>query len=73
MVKQIVEGAKVSQGDFVIEIGPGSGALTKALADRVGKVMAIEIDKTVIPVLQEALRDKNNVEIINSLDRKSVV
>lgn len=77
VVKQIVEGAKVSQGDFVIEIGPGSGALTKALADRVGKVMAIEIDKTVIPVLQEALRDKNNVEIINedilNMDLKKLI
>ena len=77
VVKQIVEGAKVSQEDFVIEIGPGSGALTKALADRVGKVMAIEINKTVIPVLQEALRDKNNVEIINedilNMDLKKLI
>jgi 16S rRNA (adenine1518-N6/adenine1519-N6)-dimethyltransferase len=53
------------QGGGVIEIGPGIGALTYELAKRYDKVIAIEIDKTLIPILAETLGDYPNIEVIN--------
>ena len=50
----------------VIEIGPGIGVLTHELAKRAKKVVALEIDKRLIPVLSETLAEHNNVEIINA-------
>ena len=55
-------GADASSG--VLEIGPGAGILTAALARRAGKVTAVELDKTLLPVLSETLSDFQNVEII---------
>lgn len=49
----------------VLEIGPGVGVLTKELCERAGKVVAIELDKRLIPVLEETLADYDNVEVIN--------
>lgn len=51
---------------MVIEIGPGLGSLTQVLADNAGKVLAIEIDKTLIPILSDTLSGYDNVEIINN-------
>lgn len=50
----------------VLEIGPGIGTLTSALAERAGKVAAIEIDKSLIPVLSETLDGHDNIKIINA-------
>ena len=49
----------------VIEIGPGIGVLTCELAKRAGKVVSIELDKRLLPVLDETLRDFDNVKVIN--------
>ncbi|MEG1060168.1 MAG: 16S rRNA (adenine(1518)-N(6)/adenine(1519)-N(6))-dimethyltransferase RsmA [Oscillospiraceae bacterium] len=61
----------------IIEIGPGMGALTKELAIRAKKVVAIEIDSDLIPVLEENLREFDNVEVINcdilKIDLKKVI
>lgn len=63
---KIVDGAGVTKDDVVIEVGPGIGTLTQALADRAKKVIAVEIDKTLIPILGETLADFENVEVVNS-------
>ncbi len=49
----------------VLEIGPGIGSLTYELSEKFDKVVAVEIDKTMIPVLQETLSEKSNIEVIN--------
>ncbi len=61
----IVEGADVQPTDWVIEIGPGIGALTQYLADKAEKVIAIEIDDFLIPILGDTLSGYNNIEIIH--------
>lgn len=65
IIDNIVEAANLTKNDTVIEIGPGLGVLTRALADRAGKVYAIEIDKNLIPLLEETLTGHENIEIIN--------
>ena len=50
----------------VLEIGPGIGPLTSQLAQRAGKVVSIELDKTLLPVLQETMADYENVEIVSA-------
>lgn len=50
----------------VIEIGPGIGVLTKELCKRAGKVLAVELDKRLLPVLEETLAEFDNLEIINA-------
>lgn len=62
---KIIDGAEVNEEDMVIEVGPGIGTLTQGLADRAGKVVAVEIDKTLIPILGETLADRDNVDVIN--------
>ncbi|QZY55355.1 16S rRNA (adenine(1518)-N(6)/adenine(1519)-N(6))-dimethyltransferase RsmA [Crassaminicella profunda] len=62
---KIVDGAEVDKEDIVIEVGPGIGTLTQVLAERAKKVIAIEIDKTLLPILSETLGNKDNVEVIN--------
>lgn len=57
--------ADISPEDIVIEIGPGIGTLTSCLAKNAKKVIAVEIDKTLIPILQDTLSNYNNIEIIN--------
>jgi len=54
----------VSSSDIVVEIGPGVGTLTRVLAEQAEMVIAIEIDKELIPILSEMLEDKENVKII---------
>lgn len=55
-----------AEHDCVLEIGPGIGTLTRELCQVAGKVVAVEIDKGLIPVLDETLADFDNVEVINS-------
>lgn len=64
-VSTIIEGAKLLKKDVVLEIGPGKGVLTKELAERVKKVIAIEKDKRLVEFLKEELKDFDNIEIIN--------
>jgi 16S rRNA (adenine1518-N6/adenine1519-N6)-dimethyltransferase len=61
----IIEAARIGQDDLVIEIGPGMGILTAAAANLAAHVIAVEIDKFLIPILNETLSGYDNVEIIN--------
>ena len=63
---RIVDGAGVDKTVGVIEIGPGIGSLTEALAKKAKKVISFEIDGRLLPILAETLADYNNVEIINN-------
>jgi len=67
VLEKIVATADLSEKDFVVEIGPGPGALTRELLPRTKKVFAVEIDREIIPVLKETthfFRDK--IEILNA-------
>ncbi len=66
IVNKIVETAGIDEGDTVLEIGPGIGALTAALAQRAKKVLAVEIDGRLIGVLKDTLAEYVNVEVINA-------
>ncbi len=63
IIDKIVEAAGVTNEDTVLEIGAGIGALTCALAAKAAKVVVIEIDKNLLPILEETLAGCNNVEI----------
>lgn len=65
VVKKIVNTADVGQEDVIIEVGPGIGTMTLELAKRAKKVIAIEIDKRLIPALEDNLSGFSNVQIIN--------
>lgn len=62
---QLVELAGVGPEDTVLEIGPGAGGMTKVLSKRCKKVISIEIDSTLIPILKVTLHHCNNVELIH--------
>lgn len=65
VLDKIVSAADISENDLVIEVGPGIGTLTQAMAKKAGKVVSVEIDKTLVPILGELLADYDNIEIIN--------
>ena len=65
ILKKIIDAAELSKDVSVIEVGPGIGALTEYLARSAGKVVAYEIDNTLIPILEEVMAPYNNVKIIN--------
>lgn len=65
IVRNIVEKAGVGSEDLVLEIGPGIGTLTEELALNAKKVLAVEIDKKLIPILSETVGKYKNIEIIN--------
>lgn len=65
VLKDIVYGAEVSKEDYVIEIGPGVGTLTKELLKEAKRVTSIELDDRLIPILQEELKEYDNFELIH--------
>ncbi|MFV0502414.1 MAG: 16S rRNA (adenine(1518)-N(6)/adenine(1519)-N(6))-dimethyltransferase RsmA [Lachnospirales bacterium] len=65
VVNKILNTADITNEDLIIEIGPGIGGLTQELLERAGKVVAIEIDTNLIPILKDNLIGYNNLEIIN--------
>lgn len=65
ILDEIVESANISDDDVVLEIGTGIGTLTSKLCERAKKVIAVEIDKNLLPILQETLSDFDNITIIN--------
>ena len=65
VIDRILEGARLSETDRIIEVGPGIGTLTREMGKVAENVVAIEIDKTLIPILKETLADLDNVEVIN--------
>ena len=62
---RIIEGSGITKDDMVLEIGPGIGTLTQVLCERAGHVIAVEIDKDMIPLLNENLSEYDNYELIN--------
>lgn len=65
ILDKIINSSDVDKNTGVIEIGPGIGALTQKLALKAGKVLAIEIDQYLIPILSKTLSKYNNIKIIN--------
>lgn len=65
VIEAIVEGSGAEADDLVIEIGPGIGVLTAEAAEAAARVVAIEIDKKLIPILSETLSEYDNVKVIN--------
>ena len=65
VLEKIVRAAGVTGEDFVLEIGPGIGTMTQYLAEAARKVCAVEIDRNLIPILEETLGGYDNVEVIN--------
>lgn len=65
IIDNIIEASNIGENDLVIEIGPGIGVITKEAAAKAGSVIAVEIDKNLIPILQETLANETNVKIIN--------
>lgn len=65
VIVAMADAADIQEDDLVIEIGPGIGVLTDELAKRAGKVIAVELDKSLLSVLDYTLSAYNNVEIIN--------
>ncbi|NMA01908.1 MAG: 16S rRNA (adenine(1518)-N(6)/adenine(1519)-N(6))-dimethyltransferase RsmA [Clostridia bacterium] len=64
ILNKIVDVAEITKDDLVIEVGPGLGTLTKTIAERAGRVITIEIDKDLIPILQETLEGLDNVDVV---------
>ena len=65
VITKIINAAEITKDDLVLEIGPGIGTMTQYLAESAGKVIAVEIDKNLIPILGETLAEYDNVTIIN--------
>ena len=65
VLDKIVAAAKISKEDFVLEIGPGIGTMTQYLASAAREVFAVEIDRALIPILEDTLQDYSNVTILN--------
>ena len=65
ILQKIVDTAEIDKNVNVIEIGPGIGALTEFLAENAAEVMAFEIDDRLVPILEDTLRDHDNVKVIN--------
>lgn len=65
ILQKIVDTAEIDKNVNVIEIGPGIGALTEFLAENAAEVMAFEIDERLVPILEDTLRDHDNIKVIN--------
>ena len=65
VLDKIVNAAGITKDDFVLEIGPGIGTMTQYLAASARKVFAVEIDKALIPILEDTLKEFDNVQVIN--------
>lgn len=65
VLEKIIEESEITSEDCVLEIGPGIGTMTQYLAENARKVVAVEIDKALIPILQDTLSAYDNVTVIN--------
>ena len=65
VITKIINAAEITKDDLVLEIGPGIGTMTQYLAESARKVIAVEIDKNLIPILGETLAESDNVTVIN--------
>ncbi len=66
IIRKIVSSVAPEPGETIVEIGPGLGALTRSLAQKAGRVLAIEIDRNLLPILEETLSGFENVHVIES-------
>lgn len=77
VLDRIIEAADITKDDCVIEIGPGIGTMTQYLAESAREVVAVEIDKNLIPILADTLSSYDNVTVINDdilkVDIKKIV
>lgn len=77
IVDSIIDGAEISEDDSILEIGPGIGVMTYEMAKVADKVVAIEIDNFLLPVLEDTLGEFDNVKIINGdvlkVDLESII
>lgn len=65
VLEKIIAAAEITEEDMVLEIGPGIGTMTQYLAEQARQVVAVEIDKNLIPILEETLKDYKNITVIN--------
>ena len=65
VLDKIIRAAEITKDDYVLEIGPGIGTMTQYLANAARKVTAVEIDKSLIPILADTLQEYDNVSVIN--------
>ena len=65
VLDKIIDAAGITKEDFVLEIGPGIGTMTQYLCENAREVVAVEIDKNLIPILEDTLSDYRNVTVIN--------
>jgi 16S rRNA (adenine1518-N6/adenine1519-N6)-dimethyltransferase len=75
LMRLLVDNANIGNNDIVLEVGCGTGSLTQALAERAGKVIAVEMDETLAEITARELANANNVEVINTdiLENKSTI
>lgn len=66
VLERIISAAEITKEDCVLEIGPGLGTMTQRLAEHARRVVAVEIDNNLIPILEENLSGYDNVEIIHA-------
>lgn len=64
IISKILREAELSEQDTVVEIGPGLGTLTREIAQKAGLVLAVEVDRDLLPILEETLAESNNVKVI---------
>lgn len=65
ILERIINEAEITDSDMVLEIGPGIGTMTQYLCENAKKVVAVEIDKSLIPILDDTLSEYDNVTVIN--------
>lgn len=65
VLDRIIESAEITKEDCILEIGPGIGTMTQYLAENAREVVAVEIDKNLIPILEDTLSEYDNVTVIN--------
>lgn len=65
VLDRIIEAADITKEDFVLEIGPGIGTMTQYLCENAREVAAVEIDKNLIPILEDTLSAYDNITVIN--------
>lgn len=77
MLDKIIDSADITEDDAVLEIGPGIGTMTQYLAEKAKRVVAVEIDSNLIPILNDTLSSYDNVTVINEdvlkLDLQKIV
>lgn len=65
VLEKIIRAAGVTKDDFVLEVGPGIGTMTQYLAEAAREVVAVEIDRNLIPILEDTLQAYDNVTVLN--------